>query len=695
MQHRPPVLGAPTLGMRQPFPVQLHGIQNAASAGFAPALLPQRAQSTVSDPSSASTVAWKPPHYYAEIPNKPLPEGGKVTDIRLKPEISDYSKLPNADASQMPEKVRLGIRGATGFLRHTDEAIVRETLTDKRLAKESSSEKAKMVTRCPIQVEHLEKKVKYGIDKYLHGNNIVAAGLTLEEACQQHPEQVWGTMLRIFMAEGWNPVQVYQALPEDVKDAIKAREPKRPQNFLQAAWRRETDKMMMDDDWYFKVTRAAQKGRNAAPARNDTSSSQPSKKRKADALGGATGTALVTRKQESVVSFKDKWDAAEARNKLVESGEEQGRTPEANLDYLMQRARLALIDVAAREDSSLESMDFNAQQAHGAQLLAQKIDNFIRKIAKVAKFEGLPVHTLDNALGWLEHIELHRIGAVNYTILTNAKIRRVMYQKLFRFLTDLEETSRVVERAVEPPMPIPVSRPVKKAKREKSNPTMQIQNAQSQAGEMVIQSPSDRTVVNNWTLHQRNTVRPAQVSYATDTRPSKSSKEINQMQNDAGLDFDIAFKNLEDNDGQYEASEDVAHAAPKAVPMTFGAGLGYGAYPAAASSPFDVTIGSHFGVNSYASVSGTNVYSTSYTNLSMSHAGGPNDNGIINTAEAPQEAQFLDPQLFPEDAQSSSHRRQNSSEWFHPLVNTSPTTPSLVEDFTESDESGTPSTSPG
>jgi hypothetical protein len=720
-QYRPSVEGSQTIGTQRPLPVQSHDPLNVTSGPFGAAIPQQRSQSNAADQSKASEDEWQSEYYYAEIPNKPLPKPGKVTETRFKPETSDYQKVPNAAATTEVECVRKGIRGATGYLRHksAEEDLDEEERTSmasagKKPSKDNSNED--MVTRCPIRVEHLEKKVSYGIAGYPRKDrDVVAAGLTLKEVCQQHPEQVWGTMLRIFMAEGWTPVDVYQALPEDVKDVIKDRCHNRPQNFLQAAWRRETDKMMMEDDWYVRIRRNKDKGRRKGePKDSDTSSSQPTKKRKFDHVGETTDAATVNKKQKAVSSSrKQAWEYAEERNRLVQDAMDEGQTPEANLVLLMHRARTALIRSAAKENPSVNDLDFNAQQNHGAQLLAQKIDNFIREAAEDAKFTTLPAHRMDDALTWLMDIETHRIGVVNRRELTDEKLRLVMYQKLFLFLTELDETSKFAKHVAEPQTSTSVSQHVmepqistsdsqpvtKKTKRQISSSTLLPRSlAELDGGHSLTQNVTvtagESTLVPTRAAQQGSAVGTHRYSHASDSARYTSTDAVNQMHSDAGLDFDIALKEFEEDGTRYGANAEADLALPKTASMNFSTGFEYAGHPAVAGSAIESEFNSGFGVNPYPSIAVPNFYSTSYAHFSMTYAGGLYDNGLNNTPLPPQETQFLDADPSLWNAHSSS-LRPSSSEWDLEWSNNTPTTPSLAHNSTASDESDTPSTATG
>lgn len=80
--------------------------------------------------------------------------------------------------------------------------------------------------------------------KYHAANDEIPARLSLREICQNYPNHVWGTGLRLFMHENFTAEQIWNYLPDDVRmKGCKGR----PHNYLQQAIGRQCDEMMEED----------------------------------------------------------------------------------------------------------------------------------------------------------------------------------------------------------------------------------------------------------------------------------------------------------------------------------------------------------------------------------------------------------------------------------------------------------------
>lgn len=111
-------------------------------------------------------------------------------------------------------------------------------------------------TKWPLVVERARvgKSVYAG---YPAGDTVLPAHLTLEQIASQYANHVWGQMLRVFVAEGWDAPRIYKALP---LDARAKRQKGRPWNFLQHGIGREQDHI------YLEVTGRKRKPRKKAEA---------------------------------------------------------------------------------------------------------------------------------------------------------------------------------------------------------------------------------------------------------------------------------------------------------------------------------------------------------------------------------------------------------------------------------------------
>ncbi|EXJ81820.1 hypothetical protein A1O1_07885 [Capronia coronata CBS 617.96] len=98
-------------------------------------------------------------------------------------------------------------------------------------------------TMFPIRVDR-GRTGRAASDEYPASDEILPARLSLEEICRLYPNHVWGSMLRIFMAESWTAEGIWQALPAGYRHAEANT---RPWNYIQAAFGREVDQMTREE----------------------------------------------------------------------------------------------------------------------------------------------------------------------------------------------------------------------------------------------------------------------------------------------------------------------------------------------------------------------------------------------------------------------------------------------------------------
>ncbi|KAJ9004706.1 hypothetical protein HRR94_000406 [Exophiala dermatitidis] len=95
----------------------------------------------------------------------------------------------------------------------------------------------------PIMVER-GREGRAANNGYPPADTVLPARLSLEEICARYPNHVWGSLLRIFLSEGWTGGRIWEALPADARlDAAMTR----PWNYIQAACGRENRKMQDED----------------------------------------------------------------------------------------------------------------------------------------------------------------------------------------------------------------------------------------------------------------------------------------------------------------------------------------------------------------------------------------------------------------------------------------------------------------
>ena len=108
------------------------------------------------------------------------------------------------------------------------------------------------------------RKGQYYSNKHQSWDEPLPAGLTLKQVCNDYPNHVWGSGLRIFMRENWDAERIYRELPTGCKpDGAEQRK----WNYLQQAMGREDDRMAQEDGnprEPQKKTPEKQKGRRGA-----------------------------------------------------------------------------------------------------------------------------------------------------------------------------------------------------------------------------------------------------------------------------------------------------------------------------------------------------------------------------------------------------------------------------------------------
>ncbi|KAL2434037.1 hypothetical protein ABEF95_014092 [Exophiala dermatitidis] len=75
----------------------------------------------------------------------------------------------------------------------------------------------------PIMVER-GREGRAATNGYPPADTVLPARLSLEEICARYPNHVWGSLLRIFLSEGWTGGRIWEALPADARlDAAMTR----------------------------------------------------------------------------------------------------------------------------------------------------------------------------------------------------------------------------------------------------------------------------------------------------------------------------------------------------------------------------------------------------------------------------------------------------------------------------------------
>ena len=95
----------------------------------------------------------------------------------------------------------------------------------------------------PMTIER-GRKGQYYSNKHRSWDGPLPAGITLKQVCNDYPNHVWGSGLRIFMRENWDAERIYRELPTGCKpDGAEQRK----WNYLQQAMGREDDRMAQED----------------------------------------------------------------------------------------------------------------------------------------------------------------------------------------------------------------------------------------------------------------------------------------------------------------------------------------------------------------------------------------------------------------------------------------------------------------
>ena len=98
-------------------------------------------------------------------------------------------------------------------------------------------------TKYPMTIER-GRKGQYYSNNHRSWDEPLPARLTLKEVCNDYPNHVWGSGLRIFMRENWDAERIYRELPKGCKpDGAEQRK----WNYLQQAMGREDDRMAQED----------------------------------------------------------------------------------------------------------------------------------------------------------------------------------------------------------------------------------------------------------------------------------------------------------------------------------------------------------------------------------------------------------------------------------------------------------------
>lgn len=99
-------------------------------------------------------------------------------------------------------------------------------------------------TRYRLQIERARgRSNSSAFSKYPASTTTLPARLTLTEICQQYPNHVWGSALRMFEAEGWDGHRIWDALPRNARHD-SARE--RPWNYIQRIFTRERENVFFE-----------------------------------------------------------------------------------------------------------------------------------------------------------------------------------------------------------------------------------------------------------------------------------------------------------------------------------------------------------------------------------------------------------------------------------------------------------------
>ncbi|KIX05216.1 uncharacterized protein Z518_06088 [Rhinocladiella mackenziei CBS 650.93] len=200
-------------------------------------------------------------------------------------------------------------------------------------------------TRYPLQVER-GRRARYHHPGYPEAQAIIPAGLSLGEICRLYPNHVWGSLLRIYMAEGWGGRRIWRYLPLNAR----VNTGNRPWNNIQQAIGRELDKMVEEDAG---VKRVIIKRGGSGPGPNPKSSPSPPSPPQVD----ETGLSLDQLQQISRLEV--------SRQEGILQEIIQIRHPSLNNDQLLGRARHEwrnTLDLWSREFRNALAEDSGGQE---------------------------------------------------------------------------------------------------------------------------------------------------------------------------------------------------------------------------------------------------------------------------------------------------------------------------------------------
>ena len=121
-------------------------------------------------------------------------------------------------------------------------------------------------TKYPMTIER-GRKGQYYSSKHRSWDEPLPARLTLKEICNEYPNHVWGSGLRIFMRENWDAERIYRELPVGCRaDGAEQRK----WNYLQQAMGREDDRMAQEDGNPREPQKKTPEKRKGSPGADDS-----------------------------------------------------------------------------------------------------------------------------------------------------------------------------------------------------------------------------------------------------------------------------------------------------------------------------------------------------------------------------------------------------------------------------------------
>ena len=135
-------------------------------------------------------------------------------------------------------------------------------------------------TRYRLRIQH-GRTGQHARSRYPEANVEIPARRSLREICQNYPNHVWGTGLRLFMHEQINERQIYNDLPDDMRPNGCT---SRLHNYLQQAIGRQEDSMMEEDTG--EVRKPIRRTRNDDDEEDDEEERKPKKQKTATTPGG-------------------------------------------------------------------------------------------------------------------------------------------------------------------------------------------------------------------------------------------------------------------------------------------------------------------------------------------------------------------------------------------------------------------------